>query len=66
MTVAAFAGLFSRTGQRTTDVLTLSHHELRDIGLQHGVPGHTADAPIAYDLLDLIPRASFISHRTPR
>jgi hypothetical protein len=67
MMVAAFAGLFGRTNRRTADILTLSNHELRDIGLEHGVPGHcTPGAPIAYDLLDLIPRSSPFSHRIPR
>ena len=64
--VAALAGLFRKNPRRAGDILTLSNYELRDIGLEHGVSGHcTPGAPIAYDLLDLIPRSPF-SHRAPR
>ena len=58
----AFAGLFSVRNRRATLTLTLSDHELRDIGLEHGSPG----APIAYDLLDLAPRRTHLSHRALR
>jgi hypothetical protein len=60
--LVACAGLFGARGRRTAHVLTLSDHELRDIGLEHGSPG----APIAYDLLDLAPRRTHFSHRALR
>lgn len=61
-TRVALAGLFSVRGRRATLTLTLSDHELRDIGLEPGSPG----APIAYDLLDLAPRRTHLSHRALR
>ncbi len=60
--VAAWTGLFGKVGRRPTHILPLSDHALRDIGLEHGTPG----APIAYDLLDLVPRGNSFRHRAPR
>lgn len=59
---AACAGLLRGRGLRHADVLNLSEYELCDIGLGQASPG----APIAYDLLDLVPRGGSISHRAPR
>ncbi len=59
---AACAGLLGGRGLRHADALTLSEYELCDIALGQASPG----APIAYDLLDLVPRGGNISHRAPR
>jgi hypothetical protein len=53
-----FTGFFSYGGPRLAQTLTLSDHDLRDIGLEQ----HTAGQPIAFDLLDLMPR----SHHSQR
>jgi hypothetical protein len=59
---ATCARLFGNKNRRTTYILTLSEHELRDVGLKQVSPG----MPIAFDLLDLVPRGSHFSHRLPR
>lgn len=65
--VAACAGLFGKKRRRTADILTLSDYELRDIGLEHRWAENDAKgAPIAFDLLDLMPRGAFFGHRTLR
>lgn len=58
----ARAGLFGNQNRRAIDIFTLSARDLRDVGLEQASPG----TPIAYDLLDLMPRSSYFSHRIPR
>lgn len=60
--VAACAGLVGSQNRRTTDILTLSDHELRDVGMQQASPG----MPVAYDLLDLVPHGRYFGRRSPR
>ena len=63
---AAFASLFEKDPRRG-DILTLSEYELRDIGLEHRWPENCAQGtPIVFDLLDLVPRGTFVSHRSRR
>lgn len=57
---AACAGLFQ--SRRTTDFLTLSDHELRDVGMEQVSPG----MPVTYDLLDLMPRGRYFGRRIAR
>ena len=59
---ATFAGLRGRKRRHCAEIVTLSDHALRDIGLEPG--GHAG--PVAYDLLDLVPRGAYFSHRTQR
>lgn len=59
---AALADLFAPRRRRLAETLTLSGHELRDIGLEHDVAGQ----PIPYDLLDLMPRSLTFGHRHRR
>lgn len=62
---AFFAGWFRRR-RGVAEVVALSDHELRDIGAEHWSPEHRRQGdPIAYDLLDLMPRGTF-SHRNQR
>jgi hypothetical protein len=56
---AVFTRLFGLRGRRLPETLTLSGHDLRDIGLDH----HVAGQPIPYDLLDLVPRRLVFDHR---
>lgn len=59
---AAFTGLFGHRGRRLPETLTLSEHDLRDIGLDYRV----GDRPIPYDLLDLTRRGLTFGHRHRR
>ena len=56
---AVLADLFAPSRERLTETLTLSDHELRDIGLEQDVTGQ----PIPYDLLDLMPHGLTFGHR---
>jgi hypothetical protein len=55
---AAFAAVWGRRGPHLAETLTLSNHDLRDIGLDH----HVAGQPVPYDLLDLMPRRLTFGH----
>ena len=60
--VAALASLFAPSRGRLAETLTLSAHDLRDIGLEHDAAGKQ----IPYDLLDLMPRNVTFGHRHRR
>lgn len=58
----ALADLFGPRRRNAAETLTLSAHDLRDIGLDPDVAGQA----IAYDLLDVMPRSVTFGHRRRR